>query len=199
MNVTNAIKERRSIKFFDPSHKIPAEEVKELLELTALTPTAFNLQHFRFIVAENPELRQQLKEVSWNQPQVSDSSLLVIVCADLNAWKTPERCWYHVDDKIKNSMSDMIKKFYKNNDQLQRDEAFRSAGMASMTLMLAAKSMGYDSCPMDGFDFDKVAKIINLPEDHMICMFVAIGKQATAPFPKGGLLKYQDLVQTDSF
>ena len=48
------------------------------------------------------------------------------------------------------------------NEQVQRDEAMRSCGMAAMTLMLAAKEMGYDTCPMDGFDFDAVGKSTQL-------------------------------------
>jgi nitroreductase len=59
---------------------------------------------------------------------------------------------------------------------LQRDDAQRSIGMAMQTLMLAAKSMGYESCPMIGFDIEKVAELINLPEDHVMGPMVAIGK-----------------------
>ena len=59
---------------------------------------------------------------------------------------------------------------YKGNEQVQRDEAMRSCGIAAQTLMLAAKAMGYDSCPMDGFDFEAVGKLINLPADHLISM-----------------------------
>ena len=75
----------------------------------------------------------------------------------------------------------------------------RSCGMAAMTLMLAAREMGYDSCPMDGFDFDAVAKLINLPEDHLISMFVAIGKPASDPWPRGGQLPMQEVVVNDRF
>ena len=54
--------------------------------------------------------------------------------------------------------------------------------------MLAATGMGYQSCPMDGFDFDAVAKIINLPEDHAIAFMIAIGKGTKEPWPKPGQL-----------
>ena len=71
-----------------------------------------------------------------------------------------------------------IGQYYNGHEQVQRDEAMRSCGMAAMTLMLAAKEMGYDTCPMDGFDFDAVAKLLNLPADHIPTMFVVIGKAA---------------------
>ena len=82
---------------------------------------------------------------------------------------------------------------------MQRDEAFRSCGIAAQTLMLAAKEMGYDSCPMDGFDFEKVAQLIRLPDDHIISMFVAIGKGSTTAWPRGGQLAMGEVVIQDQF
>ena len=68
-----------------------------------------------------------------------------------------------------------------------------------MTLMLAAKEMGYDSNPMDGFDFEAVGKLINLPSDHVIAMFVAIGKGTKEPFPRGGQLLMKEVVIQNRF
>ena len=61
-----------------------------------------------------------------------------------------------------------MKPFHEGREWLQRDEAQRSIGMAMQTLMLAAKAIGYDSCPMIGFDIDKVAELINLPSDYVV-------------------------------
>jgi nitroreductase len=65
--------------------------------------------------------------------------------------------------------------------------------------MLAAKGMGYDSCPMIGFDPDVVGKIINLPDDHLIGMIVVVGKATKAANPKGGYLPRAVVVKTDRF
>ncbi len=75
----------------------------------------------------------------------------------------------------------------------------RSCGIAAQTLMLAAKSLGYDSCPMDGFDFDKVAELIHLPDDHVITMFVAIGKVTKQPWTRPGQLAIEDVVIPNTF
>jgi len=75
----------------------------------------------------------------------------------------------------------------------------RSCGFAAQTLMLAAKGMGYDSCPMDGFDFEKVAELVNLPDDHVISMFVAIGKATEPANPRGGQLPLSEIVLKDRF
>jgi nitroreductase len=71
--------------------------------------------------------------------------------------------------------------------------------MAMQTLMLAAKAMGYDSCPMIGFDIEKVAELINLPEDHVMGAMVAIGKGTKDPWPKPGQLPLSELVVENTF
>jgi nitroreductase len=75
----------------------------------------------------------------------------------------------------------------------------RSCGIAAQTLMLSAKSLGYDSCPMDGFNFDEVAKLIKLPEDHVIAMFVAIGKSTKEAWERPGQLALKDVVVNNKF
>ena len=76
--------------------------------------------------------------------------------------------------------------FYQGKEELQRDEAMRSCGIAGQTIMLAAKAMGYDSCPMIGFDAEKVAELIRLPEDHAIGFMISVGKGIKAAWPKPG-------------
>ncbi|MDX2447041.1 MAG: nitroreductase family protein [Desulfobacterales bacterium] len=57
---------------------------------------------------------------------------------------------------------------YRDKPQVERDEGMRSCGLVGQTIMLMALELGYQTCPMDGFDYDAVAKIINLPEDQYI-------------------------------
>ena len=75
----------------------------------------------------------------------------------------------------------------------------RSIGMAMQTIMLAAKGMGYDSCPMIGYDFDQAAELINLPADHVIGPMIAVGKKTQDPWPKPGQLPLDEVVVTDRF
>ena len=75
----------------------------------------------------------------------------------------------------------------------------RSVGLAGQTLMLAATSLGYDTCPMVGYDPDELAKIINLPDDHVLGMIIVIGKKSADAFPRGGQLPLDEVVITDSF
>ena len=200
MNVTQAITERRSVKVFDPHHRMSEQEINQLMSLAMLSPTAFNIQNWRFVLVTDPLLRQQIRAASWNQAQVEEASLLIVLTADLNAWaKQPERYWKNAPKAASDVLVPMIGQYYQNNDQVQRDEAMRSCGMAATTLMLAAKEMGYDTCPMDGFDFAAVSKLLNLPADHIPSMFVVVGKALKAAAPRGGQLAMDEVVVYNQF
>lgn len=200
MKTIESIRSRRSVKHFDANHKMTATEVNEILSLATLSPTAFNIQNWRFVVVDDADLRKQIREVSWGQAQVTDTSLFIVLCADLKAWeKEPGRYWANAPEEVQEFMLPAIDNYYRGKDQVQRDEAMRSCGIAAQTLMLAAKALGYDSCPMDGFDFDKVAQLIHLPEDHVIAMFVAIGKGTKEAWPRPGQLGLNDVVIKNTF
>lgn len=201
MNTLEAIYQRRSIKAFDPNHKITPEEEKQLLEATIQAPTSFNIQHWRFVILRDPQLRQKIRqEYGNNQAQMTDASLLILFTADVKAWeKNPSRYWQNAPQEVADLLVNWIAPFHEGREWLQRDEAQRSIGMAMQTLMLAAKEMGYDSCPMIGFDIEKVAELVNLPEDYVIGPMVAIGKKIKEPWPKPGQIPLEDLIVENSF
>ncbi|MBX9675487.1 MAG: nitroreductase family protein [Methylotenera sp.] len=200
MNVIEAIQTRRSIKHYDTNHKMTQTEIESLLSLAMLSPTAFNIQHWRFVVVTDPVLRQQIRAVSWNQAQVEEASLLIVLTADLQAWaKQPSRYWVNAPQPVQDYLVPAIGHYYENNERAQRDEAMRSCGIAAQTIMLAAKEMGYDTCPMDGFDFDAVSKLLNLPEDHTPAMFITVGKAIKPAMPRAGQLDMSEVVIYNKF
>ena len=83
--------------------------------------------------------------------------------------------------------------------QVERDEGMRSCGLAGMALMLMARELGYDSCPMDGFDYDAVGKLINLPDDHGIALMIAIGMAIKDPWPRPGQLSLSEVLIENRF
>ncbi len=200
MTTTEAIESRRSVKHFDPAHRMTEAEVGRLIQLAKLTPSSFNMQNYRFVLVRDSELRRQIRAVAWDQAQVTDASLLVLLCADLNAHaKNPQRYWAHAPQEVQDILVPALTPFYNGKPQLIRDEAMRSTGFAGMTLMLAARELGYDSCPMIGFDAGAVAKLINLPADHALSFMLAIGKPAKAVWPRGERLQDSELVIEDRF
>jgi nitroreductase len=200
MDIKQAIVERRSVKHYDTTHEMTEAEIEELMQHAILSPTAFNIQHWRFVRVKDKVKRQQMQDASYGQVQVSEASLLLVICADLNAWeKQPERYFKNAPAEVQGILLPAIENYYTNHHQAQRDECFRSASIAAMNIMLMAKGMGYDSCPMDGFDFDKVAKIIELPHDHIVTMLITIGKKKLEAKPRSGQLPLNEVFFTDSF
>ncbi len=200
MNTSEAIRTRRAVKHYDPNFVIPEKDEKELMDLIRQSPTSFNLQNWRFVNVKDKELRKALREVAWDQAQVTDASLLYVVCADVMAWdKDPARYMVNYPEDLREMYVPMIKDFYRGREWQQRDEAMRSAGIVAQTIMLTAISMGYESCPMIGFDSEAVGKLINLPEDHVVCMMVVVGKGIQPARPKGGYISDEEVFITDKF
>lgn len=200
LDVASAILQRRATKVFDAEHRMQEQDLKTILGLARRMPTAFNIQNWRFVAVTDPELRGEIRKVAWDQPQVTDASVLLVLCADIKAWeKSPERYWENADPNTREVMVGAIEQYYRGREQVQHDEGMRSCGMAAGAIMILAESMGYATCPMDGFDFDAVGRLIHLPKDHEIVMFVAIGKAAQAPKPTGGILASTDIIFRNTF
>jgi nitroreductase len=200
MNVSTAIQERRAEKMFDPAFTISEQQVTELLEKAVLSPTAFNIQNWRIVNVKDPALRQKIREVAWSQDKVTDASLLFVICADLNAWaKEPARYWAGAPQMYQDTLIPAIDAYYRGKPQVQRDEAMRSCGIIAMSIMLLAQEQSWHSCPMDGFDFDAVGKLINLPEGHVVSMMITIGKRTQESFPRVGKIPLNEVLTENSF
>jgi nitroreductase len=200
MNVKDAAYTRRAVKHFDPAHRIPEAEVRTLIETTMQSPTSFNIQHWRFVVISDPELRKQIRALAFDQAHLTDASVLVLFTGDKSAWrKDPARYWRNAPKPVLDFMVGMIGPFHDGREQLQHDEAMRSIGIAMQTMMLAATEMGYQTCPTIGFDHAAVAKLVRLPADHIIGPFVAIGKGIKDAWPKPGPLAFDEVVIRDRF
>jgi len=201
MDVIDAIHARRAVKHFNPDHRLSAAEERRLLATTIQAPSSFNIQHWRFVILRDPALRARIRQDYGNdQAQITDASLLVLFTADLKAWgKQPERYWAKAPEPVADLLVGWMGPFHEGREWLQRDEAQRSIGLAMQTLMLAATGLGYQSCPMIGFEIEKLAELIHLPEDHVMGPMVAIGKGTQDPLPKPGQLPLEELVFENGF
>lgn len=200
MNIDEAIASRRAIKQYDAGYTLTREQKDALLKAALYAPSAFNLQHVRLVEVSDPTLRAQIREVGWGQAQMTDASMLVVVCAQVDSWeKNARRVWEGAPAEVQDFMANAIDNYYRGKPDVQRDEAMRSCGLMAQTLMLAARGAGLESCPMDGFDFEAVAKLIKLPENHRIGLMVAIGKGTVDAKPRVGKLPFDEVVLRDTF
>ena len=200
MHTHDAIVQRRAVKQYDPEHVMPDADANKLVELAMLSPTAFNIQHWRIVNVTDRDLRQKIRAVAWDQAQVTDASMLLVLTADVNAWeKEPARYWKLAPQPVQDFMIPAIDGYYRGKESVQRDEVMRSMGIAGQTIMLAAKAMGYDTCPMDGFDYEKVGELINLPSDHCIGFMIAVGKAVEPARERAGQLPVSESLVSNRF
>jgi nitroreductase len=200
MLVSEAVRTRRAIKWYDPQHKMPEETFRTLMDHAILAPTAFNIQNWRFVRVTDPEQRKAIRAVAWDQAQVTDASELLVLCFDNKAWsRQPERYWREAPQAVQDFLLPALADYYRDKPQIERDEGMRSCGLVGQTIMLLAKELGYESCPMDGFDYEAVGKIINLPADHAIAFMIAIGKGIKDAWPKPGQLPLDEVMVENRF
>ena len=199
MKVTEALDARRAVKWYDPEFEIPESEVREMLAKAMLSPTAFNIQHWRIVWVRDPEVRAEIRKNAWDQAQVTDASALLVLTANLKAWETGARYWEGAPQEVVDFLVPAIDAYYYGKPVVERDECMRSMGLVGMSLMLLAKEYGYDSCPMDGFDYDAVGEIINLPKDHVIGYMIAVGKATKEGWPRIGKIPMDEAVVENGF
>ncbi len=200
MDTFEAIRSRRAIKKFDSTYKMSDEQIDTLMNLTILSPTSYNQQNWRFITVTDQSIKDKISIAARNQAQPSDGSLVIILCGNLNAWnENPLRYWKNSTSEKQEHVQNALRVKYAESPQNRRDEAIRSCGFAGQTIMLAARQMGLDSCPMVGFEYDELAKIINLPDDHLIVLMIVVGKAAEPANPRGGQLAIDEVVFKNKF
>lgn len=199
MELLEALRTRRSVKSFDPSHEITDDEVRTLFENVALAPTSFNMQNWHFVAVRNKKTREKLCAASWHQSQVKDASLVVVCCGALQAHRATDRYLRKAPEAVREKMAPMIGGFYESNDDLCKEEACRTIGIGGMAMMLMAREMGYDSCPMIGYDPKQVSEIVGLDDNHPPLMMVTIGKPLQPARPRMGLLDLEEFVSIDRF
>jgi nitroreductase len=188
--IIRAIEQRISINHFDPSRGIEDAEVEVLVGLATRAPTAFNLQNWRFIAVRTPDQKARLRQLAWNQPKVTEASVVFIVCGALaNHAELPERLRPAVEvglmsAELVQGWADAARGLYLDRPQAQRDEAVRTASLGAATLMFAAHARGLASAPMTGFDAAGVAQAFALGPNEVPVMLVAVGHAAPGNWPQ---------------
>lgn len=184
MDLIQAIKERRSINFFEPGVEIPDDKIRELLELANLSPSSFNIQPWKVVVVRDPERKKALRKCAFDQPKAEEASLVLIIVADpqcveknfdrgLDSW---EKLGY-MEPAMRDTYKGMVGNLYGRADsEVRKFTAVKNASLFAMTLMLAARGMGLETHAMDGFDTACVKKEFSIPEDKQIPMLLAVGK-----------------------
>lgn len=185
MEFAETISTRRAVNFFDPEKPVSEELIRKIIGLAALAPSSFNLQPWNLIRVEKKEDKQKLMELAWNQPKIMDAPLTFIVLGDRNGHKSGHpvleknfremvRSGAMTEDRY-DWFIRATKSLYGESHEKEQAFACKNAGFFAMSLMLAAKSLGVDTHPMDGFDHEGVKKAFSIPEEYWIPVLIAVG------------------------
>lgn len=194
LGVQDSIEQRRAARAFR-SEPIPEATLAEIFRLGVRAPSGYNLQPWRFIVVREPENKEKLKACAFNQRQVGEASVVLICCGDrrVNQSQYIESVIElgkqegAMNDGYADYMRQAIPQLFEYHPCFNNVEAWtnRHTMLAVAHLMIAAKSLGVDSCPMEGFVGTQVKEAFQIPEEVDVCCLLALG-YATEPFKQYG-------------
>ncbi|AIF67449.1 NAD(P)H nitroreductase [Terribacillus saccharophilus] len=184
---TELVNERRSASNFLPDNPITKKELDEIFNLVKLGPSAFNLQHTNYVVVSDPDKKQKLKVAANGQYKVESSSAVILVLGDKEAFQQAADIYKGLNllgiinkQEYDLMVNDTVSFYEERGQEFHRDEAIRNASLSAMLFMLAAKEKGWDTCPMIGFDADKVKEVLDVPAQYEAVLMITIGKEKTA-------------------
>ncbi len=184
LNVREAAEKRRSIRAYEPG-PIPHEDLAEILGVARLAPSAFNVQPWRFVVVETPELKTQLAAAAFNQRQVHSAPAVIVLYTDMKGALGDLDAIVHpgMTPEAKEGVKSTIRTMFATQSDDERETWGQGqAYIALGYLLLAAEARGYQTSPMLGFDPAAVKKLLNLPENARVPALVAIGRGAEEGF-----------------
>ncbi|MEE8411314.1 MAG: nitroreductase family protein [Acidobacteriota bacterium] len=176
------IRQRASVETFD-TRPVDDETIRALVEDAARTPSSFNIQHWRFVAVRNDEDKERLCRAAFGQEQVRAAAVTFIVLGDLKGLeKLPrinrEAVKIGALPEGKAAAWERLAAEIYADPQAARDEALRSASLASMTLMLAVEARGLASGALSGFDVDRVRADFDIEPRYLPVMLIAVGYPA---------------------
>lgn len=176
---------RYATKQFDPARKVPAAEWSALEEAIRLAPSSLGVQPWAFVVVNDPEVRKQLREASWGQPQITDASHIVVFAAKKDITVTDVD---HYMDRVAEvrgvSTSDLagFRGMIVGSVLEGKDDTVRAIWNSRQVyipigvLLTSAALLGLDACPMEGINPAEYDRILGLEEKGLTALaVVAVG------------------------
>jgi nitroreductase / dihydropteridine reductase len=189
MNFKEIVMQRYAVKRFD-GKMVPEEKIDELIELVRFAPSALDLQPWKIKVVTDQKLKEQLRPAAFDQEQITTCSHLLVFCADpdydglikkLGALLKENQ----VPAEVQTMITGMAAQFAGGMSPEQKlawsqAQTYLALGNA----LNGAKSLGFDSCPMGGFNPDEFTRILKIPAPLVPVMLCPVGYAADKPMPK---------------
>jgi nitroreductase len=200
-DLSTVIKERHSVRKYDPNYKIAREEIEEMLKEATLAPSSSNLQPWRFLVIQDQETKKELRTIANNQEQVETCSAVIAVLGDTEMYKNAEKVYrstyeagYMDEERMRLMIENSTNLYSSLSVEDRKNIATFDAGLVSMQLMLIAKARGYDTVPMGGFNKKQFVERFNISDRYVPIVLIALGK-AAAPAYKTTRIPVEDIVR----
>ena len=190
LSVKKALQQRTAIRLFDATKTLDDKQIVDLVHLATLAPSAFNLQNWHFLAVKSTEAKQRLHACAYKQQRILDAAVTFIVCGEMEPHKKFDRVAQSLVERggisaeAAAAWHNKVVSFLENNTVAQHAEAFRSASLAAMALMLAAEEQGLATGPMSGFDANAIRATFDLPETRIPVMLVSVGYAAEGNTPQ---------------
>lgn len=192
---------RISANRFDPARSLPDTQIRDLAELATRAPTAYNLQNWRLIAVRSAQAKARLREIAHGQRKVSEAAVVYILCGQAPSHRAlaerlrPSVAAGIMTPETATAWTDAVRDGY-GDAQMQRDEAIRSASLAAGFLIFAAQAHGLASCPMVGFDAERLAREFALAPDEVPVMLLAVGHAGAGNWPQKPRLPVAQILTT---
>ena len=189
MEFKDIVMKRCATKKFD-GKKIPEAKINELIELIRFAPSAINLQPWRIKVITDQKIKEQLFPATFNQEQTTTCSHLLVFCANTDVDGLIKKVDQtlkegRVPDEMRNMVIGRAKEMNGRMSPEQRlGWAQRQVFLALGNALNGAKALGFDSCPMTGFDPQEYSRILKLPPHLVPTALCPLGYAADKPMPK---------------
>ncbi len=161
---------------------IPEEKFQIIMEAARLSPSSMNFQPWKYISIQSPELRQQIFEAGYSQKAIIEAPTLLVLTipniltkANIDHIITASAEARNTDPTSLNGYRKMLQGFV---DKTAPDKFFdwsrRQAYISLGILLLTAAQLEIDTAPMEGFEPEKVNKILGLT-DYSAVTLIALG------------------------
>jgi nitroreductase len=202
--MTNAVIEtmlsRSATKYYDADATLTDEQIAALVEIGTSAPTSFNLQNWRFIAVRSPEAKERLRPIAWNQAISYEAAVTFIIIGQLADASTVPAVFapmveagYMPADHLPEAEKG-ARGIYDDKPQQQRDEAVRSATFGAAAIIYAARSLGWGSTPMIGFDAAAARTEYVLKNNEIPVMLLAVGPMREGNWPSKPRLPVLDVL-----
>lgn len=189
MEFKEIVMKRYAAKKFD-GRRITEEKMRDLLEMVRYSASSFGLQPWKIKVVADQKLKDELMAASWGQQQVGTASHVLVFCADTDIAPLIGKLENLLisNGAARESLKgyvEIMQGFEKNMPaEAKLAWAQKQAYIALGNALNGATSLGFDSCPMEGFEPAKYSEILKLPKNLVPTVVCPVGYAADTPHPK---------------